>query len=233
MSTTTNAITGDGLTSPTDQIDRRPARERGWAYAGVGAGLAGIVALIGSSLTDAVYQEDIAGDATAITDKLADQTATILLLHVGGMVSALLLLVFAAGLRRRLATALPAESLLPQVAAWGLLLVSVAQVMGTALTTEFVFGVNDSDLLVPETAVFFGHWIGTVPWVWVGAGVAALALGIAGRRFEAVPRWLTWTSLVLGAITTLFGVSPLQYMAGMTGTIWLTVAAIGLLRQKA
>jgi hypothetical protein len=41
------------------------------------------------------------------------------------------------------------------------------------LTTEFVFGVNDSDLVVPATAVFFGHWIGTVPWLWVGAGVAA------------------------------------------------------------
>jgi hypothetical protein len=152
-------------------------------------------------------------------------------MHVGGMVSALLLLIFAAGLRRRLTDVLPAGSLLPQVAASGLLLVSVAQVMGTALTTEFAFGVNDSDLVVPETAVFFGHWIGTVPWLWVGAGVAALAVGIAGRRFGAVARWLTWTSLALGAVTTLFGVSPLQYMAGVTGTIWLTIAAIGLLRR--
>ena len=231
MSTTTNAISGDEVTSPTGQIARRPARERGWAYAGLGAGVAGIIALIGSSFTDAVYREDVAGDPAAITDKLADQTTSILLLHIGGMVSALLLLIFAAGLRRRLAAVAPAESLLPQVAAWGLLLVSVALVMGTALTTEFVFGLNDSDVVVPEAAVFFGHWIGTVPWLWVGAGVAALALGIAGRRYGAVPAWLAWASLTLGAITTLFGVSPLQYMAGMTGTIWLTVAAIGLLRR--
>lgn len=61
------------------------------------------------------------------------------------MLSALLLLVFAAGLRRRLMEVLPAGSLLPQVAASGLLLVSVTLVMGTALTTEFVFGVDDSD----------------------------------------------------------------------------------------
>ena len=104
--------------------------------------------------------------------------------------------------------------------------------MGSALTTEFVFGVQDPELLVPETAVFFGHWIGTVPWVWAGAGVTALAVGIAGRSFNAVARWLTWTSLVLGAITTLFGISPLQYMAGMFGPIWLTVAAIGLLTSR-
>ena len=92
---------------------------------------------------------------------------------------ALLLLVFAAGLRRRLAALAPARSsLLPQVAASGLRLVSVAGLLwAPALTTEFVFGVQDPGLLVPETAVFFGHWIGTVPWVWAGAGVAALAVG--------------------------------------------------------
>jgi hypothetical protein len=229
--TTTNALPSDELASPASRPAVHPVRGRGWTYAGIGAGLAGIAALVGSSLTDAVYQEEIAGDPAAITDKLADQTATIMLLHVGGMVSALLLLVFAAGLRRRLAEAVPEGSLLPQVAASGLLLVSVAQLMGTALTTEFAFGVEDADL-VPETAVFFGHWIGTVPWLWVGAGVAALALGVAGRLFGAVPTWLTWISLALGAATTLLGVSPLQYMAGVTGAVWLTVAAIGLRRRS-
>ena len=229
MTTTTNAIPG-GVTSPSDQ-EPQLAQERGWVYAGVGAGMAGMAALVGSSLADAVYQQDIAGDPAAITDKLADQTASILVLHVGGMVSALLLLVFAAGLRRRLVEQLPDRSLLPQVAATGLLLVSVAQLMGTALTTEFVFGLQKPDDVVPEAAVFFGHWIGTVPWLWAGAGVAAIAVGIAGRRFGAVPGWLTWTSLTFGGITTLFGVSPLQYMAGITGTIWLTVAALGLLRR--
>jgi hypothetical protein len=228
MTTTTDAVSSDEHLSPAGQTALRPAQGRGWRYAGIGAGLAGIAALVGSSLTDAVYQEEIAGDPTAIADKLADQTASIMLLHVGGMVSALLLLVFAAGLRRRLAETVPAGSLLPQVAASGLLLVSVAQLMGTALSTEFVSGADDADLVVPEAAVFFGHWIGTVPWLWVGAGVAALALGVAGRTYGAAARWLTWTSLALGAVTVLFGVSPLQYMAGVTGTIWLTVAAIGL-----
>jgi hypothetical protein len=231
MTATTNGLSSDGLTSPVGQTAGVSAQQKGWAYAGIGAGLAGIVALVGSSLTDAVYSDDSAGDPAAITDKLADQTASLLVLHVGGMSSVLLLLIFAAGLRRRLAAVVPAESLLPQVAAMGLLLVAVAEMMGTALTTEF-FGGGDSDAMVPETAVFFGHWIGTVPWVWVGAGVAALAVGIAGRGFGAVSGWLTWTSLLLGAVTTLFGMSPLQYMAGVTGTIWVTVAAIGLLRRS-
>jgi hypothetical protein len=210
----------------------RAAAGNGWVLAGVGAGIAGLTSIVGSLMAGAAYEEDIAGDAVAITNRLAEQTTPILVMHTGAMVGAVLLLVFAAGLRRRLAASTPQGSLLPQVAAFGLLLVSVAQLMGSALTTEFVFGVQDPDLLVPETAVFFGHWIGTVPWLWVGAGVAALALGLAGRSFGAVAPWLAWTSLVLGGITTLFGVSPLQYMAGMTGPLWLTIAAVGLLKRS-
>ena len=209
----------------------RPAQGTGWAWAGVGAGLAGITCIVGSSMAGAVYDDDVAGNAPAIMDRLAEQTGAIMLMHTGAMVSAVLLLVFAAGLRRRLAAATPAGSLLPQVALSGLLLVSVAQLMGSALTTEFVFGVKQPETLVPEAAAFFGHWIGTVPWLWVGAGVAALALGLAGRSFGVVAPWLVWTSLVLGGLTTLLGISPLQYMAGITGPLWLTIAAVGLLRR--
>lgn len=227
MSTTTEAL---GSTAP-HRLDR-PSQGRGWVYAGIAAGLASIASIVASLGAGAVYDKEVAGNADGIVDKLADQVAQILVMHTGAMVSAVLLLVFAAGLRRRLQAATPEGSLLPQVAASGLVLVAVAQLMGSALTTEFVFGLQDPDQMVPETAVFFGHWIGTVPWLWVGAGVAALAVGMAGRSFGAVARWLTWTSFVLGAITTLFGISPLQYMAGMVGPIWLTVAALGLLKQQ-
>jgi len=35
---------------------------------------------------------------------------------------------------------------------------------------------------------------------------------------------------VLGGLTAVFLVSPLQYMAGMTGPVWLVVVSLGLLR---
>ena len=54
------------------------------------------------------------------------------------------------------------------MASTGLLLVAVAQLIGSGLTTEFVFGVADPGLLVPETAALFNHWIATIPWLWVG-----------------------------------------------------------------
>ena len=36
---------------------------------------------------------------------------------------------------------------------------------------------------------------------------------------------------MLGGLTALFMVSPLQYMAGMTGPVWLIVVSLGLLRS--
>ena len=53
----------------------------------------------------------------------------------------------------------------------------------------------------------------------------------AAFRQGAFARWVGWTSLVLGGITTLFLVSPVQYMAGMTGPIWLVIVSVALLRS--
>lgn len=223
--------TSETLTTPRPATQARAGRGNGWVHAGVGAGLAGIATVVASSMANAVYDPDLAGDAAGLTEKLAEQTGALLLFHVAAMAAALLVVVFAAGLRRHLAQRMPEGSLSPQVAGTGLLLVAVALLMGSALNTEFIFGLQEPDLLVPETAVFYGHWVATVPWVWAGAGLAALAVAHAGRRFGAVAGWLTWTSLVLGGLTTLLAVSPLQYMAGMTGPLWLTVMAVALLRK--
>lgn len=111
---------------------------------------------------------------------------------------------------------------------------AVAGLLGSGLTTEFVFGVSDPDLMVPEAAVFFGHWIGTIPWLWGGIGVTALAVAAASlRQGAAVPRPIGWVSLALGGLLTLIAVSPLQYMAGMVGPLWLLVASVALgLREQ-
>lgn len=211
-----------GNTAPEQRRTTSPA----WALAGVGAAVAGIAGIVGSGLSGAVYDPDLQGDADGITERLGELVGPLLLFHIATVVSALLLTVFAAGLHRHLSRRLLPDSLLPRVASQGLLLVAVLQLVGTALDTEFIFGVQDRELLVPETAVMFGHWIGTVPWVWAGAGVAALAVAVAGLRHAAVPRWLGVASAVLGGLTTLLAISPLQYMAGVTGPLWLLVVAV-------
>ena len=205
-----------------------PAKRSGWAGFGLAAGLCGIVSIAASTATGAVYEKDIAGDPVAITDRLAEMTPQILVFHTATMLSTLLLVVFAAGLHRHLAQRVGSDSLLPTVASFGLMLVSVAGLMGTGLTTEFVFGVHEPDQLVPEAAVFFGHWIGTIPWLWAGAGLTAAAVATASLRHAAYARWLGWVSAVFGGLILLLAVSPLQYMAGMLGPLWVTIASAGL-----
>jgi hypothetical protein len=203
---------------------------RAWAAVGVAAAVTGLVGIAASMGVDAAYDPAIEGDAPAIVERLGEQVPQLIVFHVATMVATLLLLVFAAGLKRRLEAQAPAGSLLPAVAASGLGLVSVAGLLGAGLNTEFIFAVADDEAkLVPEVGVFFAHWVGTIGWLWVGAGVAALAVAVAALRHAAAPRWIGWVSAVLGVITTLFGISPLQYMAGMTGPVWLLVVTLGFL----
>ncbi|MBH0123237.1 hypothetical protein I0Q12_28615 [Rhodococcus sp. CX] len=198
-----------------------------WAWAGAVAGLAGVVGIQASMAMSAAYNEDTAGNAVAITAEFAEQRTAMLVMHLTLMVSTVLLLVFAAGLQRRLRIALPEFSILPAVAAFGLVLTSVATLLGTGLDTELLFGLSEPGQMVPEVAVVASHWMGTIPWLWVGAGVSGLAVAVASLRHGAVPRWLGWASVVLGGLTLLTGISPLQYLAGFVGPVWVLVAGVG------
>jgi hypothetical protein len=225
MSTTTDVTRPAESESATTSTTGH-AGSRRWAWAGVAAGVVGVVGIAASMQIDAVYA---ATDAEAVVDRLATQVPAILVFHTATMLGVVLLVIFAAGLRRRLADQLPSRSLLPDVAAAGLGLVAVAGLLGSGLTTEFVFAVSDPEAgLVPEAAVVFGHWVGTIPWLWVGAGLAGTCVAVAALRHGAASRWIGWAGAVLGGLTLLLGISPLQYMAGMTGPIWLLVTALGL-----
>jgi len=226
-------VTTSSTTDPMRRLDvtePQPATShRGWAYTGVAAGLASIIGIGASMQIDAVYSPEADGDPDAIVARLGELVPQILVFHTATMISVVLMLVFAAGLRRRLADQLPSRSLLPDVAGGGLGLVAVAGLLGSGLTTEFVFAVSDPSIgLVPESAVFFNHWVGTIPWLWVGAGATGVAVAVSALRHGAMSRWLGWVGVVLGGLTLVLGVSPLQYMAGMTGPVWLFVTALGL-----
>ncbi len=54
--------------------------------------------------------------------------------------------------------------------------------LGSGLDTEFMFGVgSDEQIIEPVNAAMYNHWIGTMPWCWVLAGLTGLALHVAGR----------------------------------------------------
>lgn len=226
---TTHVTTHNPVRSDLDATSVAPAgrtTRRGWAYAGIVAGVAGIGSMVTTSMVDGIYDRDLVGQPEAIAAKLADQTVPMFAFQVIGSIGAIAMVVFAAGLFRRLRSRLDGDSLLPTVAAFGLLGTAVVTVMGTGLNTEFAMGLLEDDLIETPSAIMYNHWIGTIPWVWILAGVSALAVHAAARH-GAVPRWIGRTSLVLGVLTVLVGVAPVQYMALMTGGLWLTVVAIG------
>ena len=226
--TTRNPVRSDVSTAAADETAAgTPATttSRTWALAGIGAGVAGIVSIVASGMIGSVYDEDLIGDPNAIAADLADKTVPILAFHSAALVGAVLLVVFAAGLQRRLRARLGSEHLAPTVAFAGLVGTAVVSVLGTGLDTEFI-AVTDQEFINPASAAMFNHWVGTIPWCWVLAGLSALGVYVAARA-GAVPRWIGRTSLVLGGLTLLAGISPLQYMAGLTGPLWLLVVAVG------
>jgi hypothetical protein len=204
----------------------RPRTPRAWAWTGVAAG-ALAMAGIQASMAVGVNWEAVAGDPDAIVADLGTRTTELLVFHTATIAAALLVLVFAAGLKRRLDAQAPAGSLVPTIAGWGLVLVSVAGLLGTGLDTQFIFGFAEPDLLVASSGAFYSDWVATIPWLWVGAGVTGVALGVAALKHGAAPTWIGIVGLVLGGITLLAGVSPLQYLAGFTGPLWLLVTALG------
>lgn len=206
--------------------DARRGPARAWAWTGVAAGALGITS-IQASMALSPNWEQVAGDADAMVADLGTRTGTLLLFHTTTIVCALLLLVFAAGLKRRLDGQAPAGSLLPTVAGWGLVLTSVAGLLGSGLDTQFMFSVQDPSMMVAESGAFYSEWVATIPWLWVGAGLAGVSVGLAALRHGAAPRWIGVVGLALGGIALLAGVSPFQYLAGFVAPVWLLVTALG------
>ena len=225
--TTTNPARTDARAAEVLDVGPPGRPSRAWALAGVGSGLAGIGVVVTTGMVDAVYHPDVAGDPDRIVERLADQTGAMLAFHTLAMVGTVLLVAFATGLYRRLQAATGTVSALPLVAFAGLFGTAVVGVLGSGLDTEFIFGLmNEADAVDPGNAALYNHWIGTIPWLWVLSGLTGLALYAAGRA-GAVPRWIGLVGLVLGGLTLLLGISPLQYLAGMTGPVWLLVTALG------
>lgn len=224
----TTTVTSDRLVRDDAPASRTvPVRRasRAWAVSGIVAAVAGITTMVTSSMVDAVYDPTIATDADKIQLALDGKHPQMIAFHVATALAAVLLVPFALGLFRRLRAVLPGDSLLPGVAAAGVLITSGVLILGSGLDTEFATGADATNMLGANSAMY-NHWIGTIPWVWTTVGLAGVVLALAARR-GGVPRWIGVAGLVLGGLALLFGISPLTYVSGMFGPLWLLVTAIG------
>ncbi len=226
---TSNPVRSDVFTTedqPTAPAGRNNSRL--WALSGLGAGILGIGTIVTSSMVDVVYRDEFKGTTEGVTKALDEKAGALFVFHSITTLGALLMVVFAAGLLRRLRRG-AGDSIAPTVAFAGLLGTAVVSVMGAGLDTEVMMALAAEDGTVPDsTASFYNNWIGTIPWVWVLAGLAGMAV-YATSRLNVVPRWIGRVGLVLGGLAALLGVSPLEYMAAPVAALWLVVTSVGFL----
>jgi hypothetical protein len=220
-------------TEPIEAIpaDRRPVRRpgRGWAAAGVLAGVAGFAAM---EVVTRVSPADVAAyaDAGLLVDGYVG--------HGPGMIAAVLALfvaaafavvVFGAGLRRALAAQCPAGSLVPDVAWAGTLLVAGLCLTGSGTATEVFFSLLHAAESDPDITASLMRMMDTLPWVWGGLALTVAAVAYGALRHGAAPRWLGVVSVVFTVLVGGLAMAPLQYLAGMVGAVWLVLAGAAYL----
>jgi hypothetical protein len=227
--TTQNPVRSDLASTGAGATDHAHpgSTSRLWSLAGLGSGVLGAATIVTSSATGYVYEDKYShGSVDGIAGEISDNAGLLFAFHSITALGAVLMVVFAAGLFRRLRATGP-DSLAPVVALVGLAGTAVVSLLGSGLDTEFMMaGVQDEVSIDDGSAALYGHWIGTIPWLWTFVGLAGLAV-FAAARSRSVPRWLGLVGLVLGGLTVLLGVSPLEYMSGLTGVLWLLVTALG------
>jgi hypothetical protein len=204
---------------------------RGWAWAGALAGLAGIgMVVVTGSVT---VTEEALADNALVLDQVIDAEAAVWAFQVLCSAAALGIVVFAAGLRRKLAAQAPADSLLPALAAAGLGTVAVMLLVGGGISTELFWSLlQDAEDLDPDTIGAHMAIFNTMAWVWAGIGLTTAAVAVAAIRHGSLPRWLGWFSVVVTVLVALSQLVPLQYMAAFFGAPWLLVAGVGLARAE-
>lgn len=154
---TSNPVRSD---IPTEDRAATPVRRnssRLWALSGLGAGLLGIGTIVTSSAVDVVYRDEFQGTTDGVTQALQDKTGVLFAFHSITTLGALLMVVFAAGLFRRLRRG-AGDSIAPTVAFAGLLGTAVVSVLGAGLDTEVMMALGGDEATVPDsTASFYNN----------------------------------------------------------------------------
>ena len=177
-------------------------------------------------MVNTVYDPDLAGDPAGIAAKLSDKTTAMYVFHAVTALGAVLMLVFAAGLLppaagRRCPTASSRPS--PSAGSLGTAFVSV---LGSGLDTEFMMACQKAT--PSRTPTRRCTTTGSAPSRGCGSSPASPGSRCSpAYRQGGVPRWIGRVGLVLGGLTVLLGVSPLEYMSGVTGALWLLATALG------
>jgi TRAP-type C4-dicarboxylate transport system substrate-binding protein len=130
------------------------------------------------------------------------------------------LVFFSAHLRKVLRAAEGDDGLLPQVAFAGGVIVAIAIAVDRTMLFAVAATAKDIDPLGVQTLnALYGNDF--LPFA-LGMQVLLLATGISVIRSRALPRWLGWVAVVLGAVA----VSPLGLATLVGGGLWILTASV-------
>jgi len=211
-------------------VDHTPAG-RGWARAGLLSGIGALIFFIvpGSMLSPST---DSLADNVDVLAELEGKAGWVWAFQTSGVALAVLLVIFAVGLRRRLAGQEPAGSLVPDLAALGLVLMSVMTLVGTGISTEMFHALRHTDEVDPDTVAAQLAIYNTMAWVWAGGMLTTGAIAVAGRH-GSVSRRLGRFAAVMTGLVVLTQILPFQYLAVLPMAIFLIVCGISMLRTEA
>jgi len=128
----------------------RPRPRRGWAYAGLLGGIGSLLFFLGPASMLSPSRDSYSDNAKVLAE-LEGKAGWVWAFQTGGVALALLLVVFAVGLRRRLAGQEPAGSLVPDLAGLGLVLMAIMTLVGTGISTEMFHALRHTDEVDPDT----------------------------------------------------------------------------------
>jgi hypothetical protein len=178
-----------------------------------------------------VSDRDVLADNARLVAELDGAKWAVFAFQVLAVAAAATLAVFAAGLRRRLATQEPAGTLAPAIATIGLGLTAAMCLAGSGMCTELFWNLHNAERTDPDTIAANLAVFNTLAWVWAGVGLTTGAIALAARRGSEA-RWLGRASAVATVLVVITQVTPFQYMALVPAALWLIAAGAGLWRAE-
>lgn len=208
-----------------------PRPSRGWAWAGLAAGLAAFpVFLLPATALD--VPTSAYADNVLVLAEVAGKAEWVWAFQTSTFALAVLAVVFGVGLRRRLAGHAPAGSLTPDLAALGLVLVAALLLVGGGISTELFHSLRHPDEVDPDTIGAHLSIYNTMSWVWAGGILTTGSVAVAGLRHAAVGKGVARFAAAMTALIVITQATPIQYMAVLPMALFLIVCSISMVRAE-
>jgi hypothetical protein len=214
---------------------RKPLHRTAWPWAGVVAGVSGILATLALNAEVPTKAQSDSG-IDAVYQTLDNHTVV----RIGaslGFVAAYALVVFAIGFSRHVARRSPEGSALPQIVKLAMTAGVGTLIVGFGLKAAAAGGMIggiDQDFYTRTDSVVTSTIAGQMQWVgWQGVAIAMAATVIGAFRHGIAPKWVGVIGALFSAFVLVFTLGLcLPYSAGIVAPPFLVLLSVALLTSR-